>query len=62
MKFKFIILILLVTGCSSANVEGYDPTTSVMSQFFKALVTGDTSKIKDKQKNDDKEWEDISEN
>ena len=56
---RILIILLLLTGCS-AKIDGYDPTTSALSQFFKVLGTGDTSEIKGKKSND-KEWEEVDE-
>ena len=42
-------------------MRAFDPTTSVISQFLKAAVTGDTSEIKVSKKDDEKEWEKIDE-
>ena len=57
---RILIILLLLTGCSAYkdgySIRAWDPTTSVISQFLKAAVTGDTSKIKVSKK-DEKEWE-----
>ena len=57
---RILIILLLLTGCTSykdgSSMRAFDPTTSVISQFLKAAVTGDTSKIKVSKK-DEKEWE-----
>ena len=47
---RILIILLLLTGCTAykdgSSIRAWDPTTSVISQFLKAAVTGDTSKIK----------------
>ena len=57
---RILIILLLLTGCTAykdgSSIRAWDPTTSVISQFLKAAVTGDTSKIKVSKK-DEKEWE-----
>ena len=57
---RILIIVLLLTGCTAykdgSSIRAWDPTTSVISQFLKAAVTGDTSKIKVSKK-DEKEWE-----
>ena len=57
---RILIILLLLTGCTAykdgSSISAWDPTTSVISQFLKAAVTGDTSKIKVSKK-DEKEWE-----
>ena len=57
---RILIILLLLTGCTAykdgSSIRAFDPTTSVISQFLKAAVTGDTSKIKVSKK-DEKEWE-----
>ena len=57
-----IVAVLTLSNCSTKN---YDPTTSAIGQFFKALGSGDTSEIKKQKKQDpsevDKEWEEVSE-
>ena len=57
---RIVIILLLLTGCTAykdgSSISAWDPTTSVISQFLKAAVTGDTSKIKVSKK-DEKEWE-----
>ena len=61
---RILIILLLLTGCAykdGSSIRAWDPTTSVISQFFKALATGDTSKIKVSKKDDEKEWEKIDE-
>ena len=61
MKLILIVAVLVAfTACSNYKS---DPRTSVISQFFKALGTGDTSGIIEPQNDDgsDKEWEEISE-
>ena len=42
-------------------MRAWDPTSTVVSQFFKALATGDTSEIKVSKKDDEEEWEKIDE-
>ena len=43
---RILIILLLLTGCSAykdgSSIRAWDPTTSVISQFLKAAVTGDT--------------------
>ena len=57
---RILIILLLLTGCTAykdgSSIRAWDPTTSVISQFLKAAVTGDTKGIKVSKK-DDKEWE-----
>ena len=57
---RILIILLFLTGCTAykdgSSIRAWDPTTSVISQFLKAAVTGDTSKIKVSKK-DEKEWE-----
>ena len=57
---RILIILLLLTGCTAykdgSSIRAWDPTTSVISQFLKAAVTGDKSKIKVSKK-DEKEWE-----
>ena len=62
---RILIILLLLTGCTAykdgSSIRAFDPTTSVISQFLKAAVTGDTSEIKISKKDDEKEWEKIDE-
>mgnify|MGYP003118930027 FL=1 len=62
---RILIILLLLTGCTAykdgSSMRAFDPTTSVISQFLKAAVTGDTSEIKVSKKDDEKEWEKIDE-
>ena len=62
---RILIILLLLTGCTAykdgSSMTAWDPTSTVISQFFKALATGDTSKIKVSKKDDEKEWEKIDE-
>ena len=65
---RILIILLLLTGCSAykdgSSLRAWDPTTSVISQFLKAAVTGDTSKIKVSKKEEkewEKEWDEIDE-
>ena len=62
---RILIILLLLTGCTVYNdgssMRAWVPTSTVMSQFFKALATGDTSDIKVSKKDDEKEWEKIDE-
>ena len=65
---RILIILLLLTGCTSfkdgSSIRAWDPTTSVISQFFKALATGDTKDIKVTKKDEtewEKEWEKIDE-
>ena len=62
---RILIILLLLTGCSTykdgSSMRAWDPTSTVMSQFFKALDTGDTSDIKVSKKDDEKEWEEVNE-
>ena len=62
---RILIILLLLTGCTAykdgTSMRASDPTTSVISQFLKAAVTGDTSEIKVSKKDDEKEWEKIDE-
>ena len=62
---RILIILLLLTGCSAykdgSSIRAWDPTNTVISQFFKALATGDTSEIKVSKKDDEKEWEKIDE-
>ena len=62
---RILIILLLLTGCTAykdgSSIRVFDPTTSVISQFLKAAVTGDTSEIKVSKKDDEKEWEKIDE-
>ena len=57
---RILIILLLLTGCTAykdgSSIRAWDPTTSVISQFLKAAVTGDTSKF-NVSKKDEKEWE-----
>ena len=57
---RILIILLLLTGCTAykdgSSIRAWDPTTSVISQFLKAAVTADTSKI-NVSKKDEKEWE-----
>ena len=57
---RILIILLLLTGCTSykdgSSIRAFDPTTSVISRFLKAAVTGDTKDIKVSKK-DEKEWE-----
>ena len=57
---RILIILLLLTGCTSykdgSSIRAFDPTTSVISRFLKAAVTGDTKDMKVSKK-DDKEWE-----
>ena len=57
-----------MTGCTvykdGSSMRAWDPTSTVMSQFFKALATGDTSDIKVSKKEEkewEKEWDEIDE-
>ena len=65
---RILIILLLLTGCTAykdgSSIRAWDPTTSVKSQFLKAAVTGDTSKIKVSKKEEkewEKEWDEIDE-
>ena len=65
---RILIILLLQTGCTAykdgSSIRAWDPTTSVISQFLKAAVTGDTSKIKVSKKEEkewEKEWDEIDE-
>ena len=62
---RILIILLLLTGCTAykdgSSMTAWDPTSTVISQFFKALATGDTSEIKVSKKDDEKEWEKIDE-
>ena len=61
MKLVLIVAVLVAfTACSNYKS---DPRTSVISQFFKALGSGDIGSIKKPKEDDgsDKEWEEISE-
>ena len=65
---RILIIVLLLTGCTAykdgSSIRAWDPTTSVISQFLKAAVTGDTSKIKVSKKEEkewEKEWDEIDE-
>ena len=61
MKLILIVAVLVAfTACSNYKS---DPRTSVIGQFFKALGSGDISKIKkpEKEQESEKEWEEISE-
>ena len=62
---RILIIVLLLSGCTAykdgSSMKAWDPTSTVMSQFFKALATGDTSDIKVSKKDDEKEWEKIDE-
>ena len=58
----------MLTGCTAykdgSSIRAWDPTTSVISQFLKAAVTGDTKDIKVSKKDEtewEKEWEKIDE-
>ena len=45
-------------------MRAWDPTSTVISQFFKAIATGDTKDIKVTKKDEtewEKEWEEINE-
>tara|TARA_Y100001938_G_C7853755_1_gene312110 strand:- start:251 stop:451 length:201 start_codon:yes stop_codon:yes gene_type:complete len=57
---RILVILLLLTGCTAykdgSSIRAWDPTSTVISQFLKAAVTGDTSKIKVSKK-DEKEWE-----
>ena len=59
---RILIILLLLTGCTSykdgSSIRAFDPTTSVISRFLKAAVTGDTKDIKVSKK-DEKEWRKI---
>ena len=62
---RILIILLLLTGCTvykdGSSMRAWDPTSTVMSQFFKSLATGDTSDIKVSKKDDEKEWEEVNE-
>ena len=62
---RILIILLLLTGCSTykdgSSMRAWDPTSTVVSQFLKALATGDTSEIKVSKKDDEEEWEKIDE-
>ena len=65
---RILIILLLLTGCTTykdgSSIRAWDPTTSVISQFLKAAVTGDTKDIKVSKKDEkewEKEWENIDE-
>ena len=65
---RILFILLLLTGCTAykdgSSIRAWDPTTSVISQFLKAAVTGDTSKIKVSKKEEkewEKEWDEIDE-
>ena len=65
---RILIILLLLTGCTAykdgSSMRAWDPTTSIVSQFFKALATGDTKDIKITKKDEaewEKEWEEIDE-
>ena len=65
---RILIILLLLTGSTAykdgSSIRAWDPTTSVISQFLKAAVTGDTSKIKVSKKEEkqwEKEWDEIDE-
>ena len=65
---RILIILLLLTGCTAykdgSSIRAFDPTTSVISQFLKAAVTGDTKGIKVSKKDEkewEKEWENIDE-
>jgi hypothetical protein len=64
---RILIILLLLTGCAykdGSSIRAWDPTTSVISQFFKALATGDTKDIKVTKKDEtewEKEWDEIDE-
>ena len=62
---RILIILLLLTGYTvykdGSSMRAWDPTSTVMSQFFKALATGDTSDIKVSKKDDEKEWEEVNE-
>ena len=65
---RILIILLLLTGCSAykdgSSIRAWDPTTSVISQFLKAAVTGDTKGIKVSKKDDnegEKEWDEVDE-
>ena len=61
---RILIIVLLLSGCTAykdgSSMRAWDPTSTDISHFFKALATGDTSEIEGK-KNNDKEWEEIDE-
>ena len=58
--FAVIMLAICLTGCGTANQK-----TNAMSEFFKALGSGDLSVIKDKFKGakeeDDGSWDEVLE-
>ena len=65
---RILIILLLLTGCTAykdgSSMRAWDPTSTVISQFFKALATGDTKDIKVTKKEEtegEKEWEEINE-
>ena len=65
---RILIILLFLTGCTAykdgSSMRAWDPTTSIVSQFFKALATGDTKDIKITKKDEaewEKEWEEIDE-
>ena len=62
---RILIILLLLTGCATykdgSSMRAWDPTSTGVSQFFKALATGDTSEIKVSKKDDEEEWEKIDE-
>lgn len=60
VKITLVIAVMLLSACSNYKT---DPTTSAISQFFKALATGDTKDLKSKKqsKDDEADWEDMNE-
>ena len=65
---RILIILLLLTGCTAykdgSSIRAWNPTSTVVSQFFKALATGDTKDIKVSKKDEkewEKEWEEIDE-
>ena len=65
---RILIILLLLTGCTAykdgSSMRAWDPTSTVISQFFKAIATGDTKDIKVTKKDEtewEKEWEEINE-
>ena len=62
---RILIIVLLLSGCTAykdgSSMRAWDPTSTVISHFFKALATGDTSDIKVAKKDDEKEWEEVNE-
>ena len=56
--FKGVVVVLILValvGCSIPNK--YDPTTTAIGQFFRALGSGDVKKIKELGKESNKEQE-----